>query len=986
MTVLVSPEFVGRRAELDAVLSAVEAAMAGEPSVVLIGGEAGVGKTRFVQEITRRAADGGAQVLAGSCVELGGDALPLAPLVDILRTLARTSAQDDFATLVGPARHELARLLPELDPGAGARAGEAGEVSRLFELVLGVLGRLAAERAVVLVFEDLHWADRSTLELIAFLVRTLRAGTIAVIGTYRSDELHRHHPLRPLLTSLERVRTVRRLELERFSRAEVGAQLEAILGEPAQRSVVDRVFERSEGNAFLVEEVLGIVRAGAGIDELPPSLRDVLLARAERLDEHVQRVLRVAAVAGREVSDPLLRAVAELADAELLAALRQAAEHSLLVVGAAGYRFRHALLRDAVYDDMLPVERSRLHRAYGAAIEADPGLAGDEGSAAGALAYHWYAAQDLARALSASVNAARHATAAYAPADAGRHLERALMLWPNVPDAAERAGADRLGLLELGVAAALTAGDERRALALVDEALAEIDRDAHAARAALLLERRAEALRWMARGDGVAELEEAVRLLGTQRATPELALVLASLAKTRMLSGHMAEGRDTALQAVDAARAVAERRQEAQALITLGSVLSYLGDHPGGLAALENGRRLALEAGDDDAALRAYTNLSDALELVGRHEEAAQAAADGLDLGRRTGLSRQFGVYLASNRAEPLMSLGRWDEADRLAAEAAELDPSPERVLPLLILRGTIAVARGRAEQASRHLEFARRVAGDRLDVQNRSMLTLLEGRLCWLEGDLAGARAAVARVLHDEPERLVAALAWPLVWLGLRVEADAATASRERGEPIDADTPARVEALAGLARELPATTPAARGYAALADAERTRLAPAGDDTVAAWTAATAAWRTADQAHPLAYALLRLAEAHTAADDRPRAAAALDEARRIAEALGADPISREAAALARRGRLDAVLSAGPGASDRLGLTDREREVLDLLADGRSNPQIAATLFISRKTASVHVSNILGKLGVSSRGEAAALAHRLGLARDEPPAS
>jgi predicted ATPase len=215
---LVSPVFVGRGVELAALVAALESAAAGEPAVVLVGGEAGVGKTRLVEEAADRARDGGARVLTGSCIELGGEGLPLSPLVDALRTLMRVMDADELERFLGPARLELARLLPELDPEAAstpAPAGESGS-ARLLELVFGVIQRLAADRPLMLVIEDLQWADRSTLDLLSLLVRSLRGVRVLIVVTFRSDEIHRSHPLRPLIAAWERVRSVRRLEIPRL--------------------------------------------------------------------------------------------------------------------------------------------------------------------------------------------------------------------------------------------------------------------------------------------------------------------------------------------------------------------------------------------------------------------------------------------------------------------------------------------------------------------------------------------------------------------------------------------------------------------------------------------------------------------------------------------------------------------------------------------------------------------------------------------------
>jgi predicted ATPase len=228
-----------------------------------------------------------------------------------------------------------------------------------------------------------------------------------LLATYRSDELNRRHPLRPLIASWDRLRTVQHVELHRFEPGEVAAQLGAILGTEPAAGLVDLVFDRSGGNAYLVEELVGLVRGGGDPADLPPSLADVLLSRVDALSPEAQRLLRTAAVAGRSVPDKLLGEVAGVGDPEFYAGLREAVESHLLVVDHTGrsYAFRHALTRDAVYEDMLPGERGALHAAYGEALTRDPDLAGDDAAVPAALAHHWYAALDLPRALPASIAA-----------------------------------------------------------------------------------------------------------------------------------------------------------------------------------------------------------------------------------------------------------------------------------------------------------------------------------------------------------------------------------------------------------------------------------------------------------------------------------------------------------------------------------------------------------------------------------------------------
>jgi ATP/maltotriose-dependent transcriptional regulator MalT len=970
---LVSPVFVGRGTELSSLIAGLDSAAAGEPVVVLVGGEAGVGKTRLVEEAASRARAEGARVLTGSCVEVGGEGLPLSPVVDVLRTLLRQMPDDELDEVLGPARIELARLLPELDPHTPASAAPAGAEgnARVLELVFGVIQRLAGDRPLMLVIEDLHWADRSTLDLVALLVRALRDARVLLVISFRSDELQRGHPLRSLVTGWERVRSVRRIELQRFTREEVARQLEAILDGPPSRGMLDLLYERSEGNAFLIEEILAALQAGAGPDELPATLRDVLLARAEQLSPQTLSLLRIAAAAGRSVPDGLLARVADLDDAELDAALRDAVEHYLLVIDESGqgYRFRHALTRDAIYSDALPRERVRIHAAYAEALSADPALAGAEGSVAAALALHWSAAHDLPRALEASVEAGRLA-AAYAPAEALRHLEQALELWPSVPDAAERCGLDIVEVLRLAGVSAYAAGEPERALALIDEAVAELGTAGDPERLALVLEARSQALLFLARHDEAqVVLEHAAALLPADPPTVARAVVLSSLARiSAVFHGDYETCKQVSEQALSAACGAGAREQEANAQIMLGIARCYLGEHEAGIASLQAGRKLAEAIGAEATALRAHLNLSDTLTLLGRYAEAAEATERGLALAQRIGLARHvYGIFLIFNRATVLVHLGRWTEAERLLSAAMDQAGSaPVAAMPH-ILRASIAVREGRYEAASVDLDAASRGPGWGSE-QATMLAAFTRTELARARGDIDTARGFIRDALGADPPAGGEIYRWPLIWLGLRVEAEAPIAAADR-----------VSALAEKAMTAPAPTLPSRTYRALALAEHARVARAP----LKWSEAIDACREEGDPYLIAYALLRSAEADILAGAREQAAAALDEAAGVAGRLGAATLLEEAHALARRARLKLESGAstdeqGPPEAESLGLTAREREVLALLAAGRSNPQIAEALFISRKTASVHVSNIISKLDVSNRGEAAALAHRLGL--------
>jgi predicted ATPase len=408
-----SPALVGRAAEAAQLGAAFERAAAGQATVAVVAGEAGVGKTRLVAELDDRVRRQGALALAGGCLDVGDGVVAYAPLVEALRPLPGLLAPEELERVLGGARAELARLVPELGaPGATPPDGpEVGAAvpGRLFELLLGVLHRLTDQGPVLVVVEDLHWADRSTRDLLGFLVRNLR-GPVALVLTYRSDELHRRHPLRPFLAELDRGGRVERLELGRLDRRELAELLAGILGEPADPDLVGELLARSEGNPFFAEELLAARREGV---DLPEALRDLLLARVQALSAAAQRGLQVAAVAGQRVDHELLAAVAGQPPERLVEPLREAIGRQVLVVeeGGDSYRFRHALVQEAIYDDLLPVQRGPLHAAYARALAARIERRGGGATASklGQLAHHWDVAHDQGRALLASVRAGQAA-------------------------------------------------------------------------------------------------------------------------------------------------------------------------------------------------------------------------------------------------------------------------------------------------------------------------------------------------------------------------------------------------------------------------------------------------------------------------------------------------------------------------------------------------------------------------------------------------
>jgi DNA-binding CsgD family transcriptional regulator/tetratricopeptide (TPR) repeat protein len=980
-----SPVLVGRDAEVARLDAALERAAAGRPAIVVVAGEAGVGKTRLVAELLGRAGERGAVALCGGCLDVGEGVLAYAPMVEALRPLVGVLDAGELERVLGGARGELARLVPELGSPDGGRPAEAPLApTRLFELLLGMLHRLAERGPVLLVVEDLHWADQSIRDLLGFLHRNLRGG-VALVLTYRSDELHRRHPLRPFLA-----------ELDRSGRAEL---LAAILEKPAAPALVSEILGRSEGNPFFAEELLAAHLDGT---RLPSALRDVVLARVEALSAPTQRVLEVAAVAGSRVDHELLAAVVERETEELVELLREAVtRHVLAVDDAHAYVFRHALVQEAIYDDLLPVQRGPLHAAYARALERRIERRGD-GSGAGSdsvvergqLAYHWYAAHDLGRALLASVRAGQAAESASALAEALGHYERALTLWDQAAEAAARSPLDRGMVLHRAAEAANLAGYDDRAVALGRLALERVDAAAEPRRAGALLERLAR-YHWTAANTplAMAAVERAVAIIPSEPPSEELARALAAHGQLLMLLDHNAEAMARCQEAVAVARKVGARAVEGHALTTLGTSLCILGHLEEGVADLEQGRRIAREMVNVDDLGRSHANLATVLDMAGRSAEAAEVFLAGADVAGQFGALGRYGPSLLPDAANSLLSLGRREEAERLLDQVFDLDlRSPGLWIRPLTVRGTLRLRTGDLAGAEADLRRVLDQAPAPLDPQSAvPVLAGLAEAALW-DGRLAEARAAIADGLgvlatSDEPYWVT-----ELCRAAAAVEATAAEQARARQDGV-AERVARERAAAVLERARAAVTapevvptPAVEANRRAIEAEWSRAAGPSDPE--RWAAAALAWLALGYPWPAGYARWRQAEA-LLARGAPRAAAgaALAEARALAEGLGARLLTAEIDALARRARIEVApaadgIAADGGAPepvdaiDELGLTPREREVLVLLADGRTNRQIAEALFISVKTASVHVSNILAKLGVTNRGEAAAVAHRL----------
>ena len=1025
-----SPRFIGRDAESAILLEAVDRARDGDPSIVLIGGEAGVGKTRLIDEVTARASAAGAVVLLGGCVSLGeGGGLPFAPFVEALRRLPAALATGvvgdlDLERLRTPATAELGRLMPEFGTPTGEDVGGFARPewvqARIFEGLLGLLRALGERAPVVLILEDLHWADGSTRDLLAFLARNVRSERLVVVGTYRTDDLHRRHPLRPWLAEMDRLARVRRLELTPFGPGEVGSHVEAILGRAPEPDLLEAVARRAEGNPFFIEELLAARRDAPAADErLPETLRDVLISRVAALSDAAQDLLGIAAVAGRSVEADLLAEVAAAPESDLEGPLREALAAQLLVEDPAAdgaYRFRHALLAEAVYDDLLPSTRRRLHAAYAGTLAARPVPEGAEGaSLLASLAHHATAAHEPVRALQAWIAAARAATASYAFAESVRAFERAIDLWDAVPPDDRPVDVDPAHLHHEASLAAMVASRPDRAVELSRAALRTLDQVREPQRWAAASERLARAA-WVAGApeESISIIRATAAAMEGAPPSPEGARVQATLAAAYMLQGDHAQAIPAAEAAIALARASDAWVAEAHAMSTLGTSTALLGRCEEGVAISREALARNRGGGDLYDVGRAYANFGSVLLTCGHLEEALEVARAGEAWSRSVGAHAQYGHFLLGNALEAAVELGRWDEAEGIIDELLAAALVGVNRIGVVAVGGTFLVRRGRSADADRLLDEGRALIQPIRDAQFTGPTYVGLVELALTHGDAAGA----AQTASDGLARLAQTddhfYALELTTMSARAHADLARQARARRDDATAssalDAARRATAYLERVRDGQPGTDLFGGRVAsalaVAAGECRRAAGAADPDV--WLAAVQAADRTRVGWPRAYARFRLAEAMLEARaPRREAESALADARAAADHLGAAPLRDWIVGLARRARvtipegdaadparedaepertdrgvpLDAA-GAETAAVDGLGLTRREREVLPLIAAGLTNKRIAERLFISENTAGVHVSNILGKLGVTSRTEAAAVAARLGLDRVE----
>jgi DNA-binding NarL/FixJ family response regulator len=970
---------VGRTAELSQMRALLAESVSGQSVVLLVSGDAGVGKTRLLSELSAEAAGNGFTVLSGRCAELA-DTVPYLPLADALRGAAAGGAADGSLQCALSSRPVLARLLPdrEITRQPGDLPGIAQQ--QLFGAVLGMLTELAEDTPVLLVLEDLHWADRSTRDLVTFLSRMLRTERIVLVLSYRTDDLHRAHPFRAVVAELQRLPSVTAIAVRPLGPAAMAQHLVQLARGTLDAATIDQVIRRAEGNAYFAEELLATSSAG---NELPAGLAELLLARTVDLSAPAQQVLRAAAVAGRRVDDELVMLAAGLMAVEYETAVREAVARQLLVPdGANGLAFRHALLREAIYNDLLPGERTRLHARLAELLSEEHRLADVPGSAA-ELALHCLASHDIPGAFAASISAGREAERLAAPAEAHRHFDQALSLWERVAEP-EKLG--RMSRGKLAFKSALSAADAgevgqavkqlRRLIGPLEDAA---EPDLH------LLCRVKERLGYFLldvdeETEALASASEAVDVLPAEPPTWERARALATHARTMLSNGSIGPAKARAKEAAEAASAAGAPWVEADALATLSGVSERMGQIADALATSSKAVELAEGSDMGGVELRARTLLARVQLESGDLAAASQTAHLGVHLAERTGLRMApFGLDLQYLHYLAHYADGDWDHAqqiaDRFAVRVASVAEARLSAMALFI-----DVARGGPRVAERRTWLEPYMTADLM--AEYIAKGLLAEDAYWA-GDLPTAvqeawatiRASAAWSEGYAPQVIRPAA------VALGALADQARHARAAGHPAEADAFAAdatelVEAARSGAASKPAIGVDARGWLARAEAEWRRAS--GDNDPAHWLAVIETFGS-DFVYETARSRWRLAEALAEAGEREQAQEQWLLAAGAAERLGATRLRAALTDLGRRARLGGgPASSAVGASPLSVLTSRELEVLTLVAAGHSNREIGSELFIASKTVSVHVSNILAKLGAASRTEAAAIAHDNGL--------
>ncbi|MBK9713447.1 MAG: AAA family ATPase [Kouleothrix sp.] len=953
-------ELIGRRreqAELDLALAAAHHHAGG---MVLLAGEAGMGKTCLLEACLERS---GLLALKGQTSEIATP--PYGPIAAALRAYLRV--HPGGLARYGPLASYLALLLPELGPPP-----DQSDPAALVEAICRAFATIARDTPAVLVLDDLQWADNATLELLPILASALAQERLLIVGTYRSDEIGRGHPLRRLRHDLRRARLLREIVVAPLDQAHTTALATRILGQPPGPLLTAALYERTEGVPLFVEELAGALALGgrlrpsdAGIElapgthlPIPDTLRDAVLLRLDGLPAPALQLLHFAAVAGRAFDVALVVELAGSADG-----FDALLEHGLLVEAAPGRAaFRHALTREATYGDISWVRRRALHRQIAERLQA-------LGTPPHAIAQHWLAAQEPERARAALLLAARHACAIHAYRDAADATQRALELWPDGVEDAQRLDvldqlgqcAQLCGLLPEAARAWREVADGRRqhgdlqAYAEAERKLANIaELQGHWERA-------------------LAAREAAAQAFAASDLPAEAAAECVSAAAHLRSAGRYRAALELLFTAAQEAERASRPDLHARIMGLEGSVRARMGQVPEGLALVRAGLALALEHNLASAAAEIYQRLADSLEHGGDYAAAKDTYLTAFDFCQANVIPATAQLCVACLTVV-LRQTGEWERAMTLCRDVLDSQESSAHARAAASgTLGSLYALRGQTRQAQPLLLEALALARQ---IELAAMELLAAWGLALLD-ELNDAHAAAAERCHfilnrwgqiEDIHYAVPALRWAVSFFAMR--------RADRDARACANALARIASATGQPETLSALAHAL-GEIALLD---------GDPQQAVQQFGQALDLLRDVTVPYCHAgtQFRAGMACAAANQRDAAITHLTNAYRSARKLGARPLAtRIAQALHALGEpIGERLGSGAAGRFHFGdLTRRQREILQLVARGQTNAEIAHALILSPRTVEMHVGNILAALDSRSRAEAVRRAMDLGLLDD-----
>lgn len=961
---MIAPALVGRRGELEALEALLEGARGGHGAVALIGGDAGIGKTRLCRSLKASAAGRQVRVIEGrsSAAEA---AVPYGPFMDALRFRLGRGESEAAVSVLAPVLAHVAPLFTGLVDARGAGTEAPAATSAPFEPIFRVLQRLGELGPILFILEDLHWADTTSRDLLHYIARRVAALPMLVVATYRTDEMHPGHPLHRLVGALARERAASRVHLEPLCHDEVAEMLAGMLDVACEADFVDAVCRRTEGNPLFIEELVSVLaeaHPGRGPDflaadlddlHLPATLHEMVWERLAPLTEDAREALTAAAVAGRRFRFDVLAGALRWDEERLLDAIERPVARRIILEdpdeAEETYSFRHSLVQEVLYGSTIGRRRRLFHRRVAGVLEA---IGGSDALPHTALAHHYSLGGEPEKARAHTVLAGDEAARLCAWKDAESMYEEALA-------ALEREGGDPAAEADILERMADVAWWQNRIPSLEQyarEALALRRELGHVRAAAMLLRRLAnlDAYQHGDRAAAMAALREALDLLGDDDA--ERAVILNDMGRLHLAGGEFDDAAGLFERSLVLSGGRGDCAEEALSLAMLGRLAIHAGAVATGTARLQLARALLQEqAVPAERGAEVFHAGIRALDAAREHAHAGEWVDAALEYARAHGATADLAVYRACEAAVRRRA-GRWESAVPLVADAVDELRGTGRAELRDALRILGDLRRGRGElQAARSCYAEAQRLGDRDAAIGDALLLMAEQRC-----DEAAHRLELALASAPPADRLFALRVLPLM-----VEAYAGAGSVDQAR----DALLRLRALTAASDYRP-------GPAALAHAAGVLHAAAGERTAALGELRTAvqAWSELELPYEAARSMVTLArELIRSADGRAEGLELAAEAAERFEALGAaldlaraHAVLREGGVRRRARRRSAVPLPAP--LDRL--TQREIEVLREITHGRTNKQIARTLSLSPRTVGNHVSSILGKLGCSTRTEAA----------------